>query len=77
VEQPVKPTSWRRVDRLPGYAPDLNSNEGVWNELKRIELANVCCSSLTQLRRTPARDCAVTAPSRRNSRVRQTMRLSG
>jgi transposase len=40
-----------RVEQLPGYAPDLNPDEGVWNYLKRVELANVCCRDLQELRR--------------------------
>jgi len=39
------------LEQLPGYAPDLNPAEGVWNYLKRVELANVCCSDLRELRR--------------------------
>ena len=39
------------ANRLPGYAPDLNPDEGVWNYLKRVELANGCCSDLQELRR--------------------------
>jgi len=35
---------------LPGYAPDLNPDEGVWRWLKRVALANVCCETLTELR---------------------------
>src|SRR5258708_34116093 len=31
------------LERLPGYAPELNPQEGVWNLLKRAELKNVCC----------------------------------
>jgi transposase len=30
------------VEQLPGYAPELNPDEGIWNYLKRVELANVC-----------------------------------
>jgi transposase len=37
--------------QLPGYAPDLNPDEGIWNYLKRVELANVCCCDLEQLQR--------------------------
>lgn len=33
---------------LPGYAPDLNPDEGVWNWTKK-ELANVSCLDLPQL----------------------------
>jgi transposase len=39
-----------RLERLLGYAPDLNPEEGIWNELKRVELANVCCRDLADLR---------------------------
>jgi transposase len=39
------------LEQLPGYAPDLNPDEGVWNYLKRVGLANVCCSDLQELRR--------------------------
>jgi transposase len=38
------------LEQLPGYAPDLNPAEGVWNYLKRVELANVCCHDLHELR---------------------------
>jgi transposase len=31
------------LERLPGYAPELNPQEGVWNLLKRVEFKNVCC----------------------------------
>jgi transposase len=35
---------------LPGYALDLNPDEGIWSYLKRVELANVCCRDLSELR---------------------------
>jgi len=38
------------LERLPGYAPDLNPDEGIWNYLKRVELRNVCCADLAHLR---------------------------
>jgi transposase len=38
-----------QVEQLPGYAPELNPDEGIWNYLKRVELKNVCCSTLAQL----------------------------
>jgi transposase len=38
------------LERLPGYAPDLNPDEGVWNLLKRVELRNRCCQDLDELR---------------------------
>ena len=37
------------LERLPGYAPDLNPDEGVWNYLKRVELKNCCCADLSEL----------------------------
>jgi transposase len=37
------------LERLPAYAPDLNPDEGTWRHLKRVELANVCCSDLFDL----------------------------
>lgn len=37
------------LERLPGYAPDLNPDEGVWNYLKRVELKNRCCADLAEL----------------------------
>ena len=37
------------LEQLPGYAPDLNPDEGIWNYLKRVELGNVCCSDLDEL----------------------------
>lgn len=33
---------WLVVERLPGYAPELNPVEGVWSNLKGSELANLC-----------------------------------
>jgi len=39
------------LERLPGYAPDLNPDEGVWNYLKRVELKNRCCHDLAELQR--------------------------
>lgn len=40
------------LERLPGYAPALNPQEGVWNLLKRRELKNLCCQKLSHLRET-------------------------
>lgn len=39
------------LEQLPGYAPDLNADEGIWQYLKRVELRNVCCHDLAELRR--------------------------
>jgi transposase len=38
------------LEQLPGYAPELNPDEGLWNYLKRFELRNLCCDDLTELR---------------------------
>ena len=35
---------------LPGYAPELNPDEGIWRWLKRVALGNVCCDTLDELR---------------------------
>jgi hypothetical protein len=35
---------------LPAYAPELNPAEGLWHTLKRVELRNVCCRDLADLR---------------------------
>ena len=44
--------SWRlRLEQLPGYAPELNPDEGVWRYLKRAELRNLVCAGLAQLTR--------------------------
>jgi len=40
----------RQWEQLPGYAPELNPDEGIWNPLKRVELANLCCADLGDLR---------------------------
>lgn len=40
-----------KLEQLPGYAPELNPDEGVWKHLKYVELKNVCCRNLCELRR--------------------------
>jgi transposase len=35
-----------QLEQLPGYAPELNPDEGVWKHLKCVELKNICCQSL-------------------------------
>ncbi len=37
------------LEPLPGYAPDLNPVEGVWDLLKDGELRNRCCWDLSHL----------------------------
>lgn len=38
------------LERLPAYAPELNPDEGIWHYLKHVELRNVCCHSMADLR---------------------------
>jgi transposase len=38
------------LERLPGYAPDLNPDEGIWHYLKHFELRNVVCADIKELR---------------------------
>lgn len=37
------------LERLPGYAPDLNPDEGIWRYLKQVEMKNLCCHNLDEL----------------------------
>jgi transposase len=37
------------LERLPAYAPELNPGEGIWQQLKGVELRNVCCFNLPHL----------------------------
>ena len=44
--------AWRiQLEQLPGYAPELNPDEGVWRYLKQVELKNLVCAGLEQLGR--------------------------
>ena len=38
----VSQRDWLQIEWLPGYAPDLNPTEGVWNNIKGKEMANLC-----------------------------------
>ena len=38
------------LEQLPGYAPDLNPDEGIWRYLKYVEMKNLCCQTLDDLR---------------------------
>ena len=40
---------WLTVERLPGYAPDLNPVETLWSNIKGQELANRCAEDLEEL----------------------------
>jgi transposase len=37
------------LEQLPGYAPELNPDEGIWHTLKDKELANLACVDLPHL----------------------------
>lgn len=39
---------WLQIEWLPGYAPDLNPTEGVWNNIKGRELANYCADQIQE-----------------------------
>ncbi len=39
-----------QLEQLPGYAPDLNPDEGIWRHLKCVEMKNLCCQSLAELK---------------------------
>ena len=39
-----------KLEQLPGYAPDLNPDERIWKHLKYVELMNVCCQYLSELK---------------------------
>ncbi len=41
--------AWLTVERLPGYAPELNPVEYLWGNLKGQELANLCVAHLDEL----------------------------
>jgi transposase len=39
-----------QLERLPAYAPELNPDEGIWQYLKNVELRNVVCDTIAELR---------------------------
>lgn len=43
--------SWLTLERLPGYAPELNPAELVWGNVKGAELANLCADDLGEVER--------------------------
>jgi hypothetical protein len=48
-------TSWLTVERLPAYAPELNPVEGLWANLKGVELANFAGEELVEVADTAER----------------------
>ena len=41
--------AWLSVERLPGYAPELNPAEQLWGNVKGHELANQCAENLKEV----------------------------
>jgi hypothetical protein len=39
------------LERLQAYAAELNPGEGLWQQLKGVELRNLCCLHIPHLRR--------------------------
>ena len=44
------PSRRLKLEQLPCYAPELNPDEGIWKHLKCVELKNLCCESLWELK---------------------------
>jgi transposase len=40
---------WLHIEPLPGYAPELNPDEGIWRYLKYVELKNHAFATLGKL----------------------------
>ena len=45
----LQQSKWLHVERLPGYAPDLNPVENLWSNIKGQELANRCVEGFGEL----------------------------
>jgi transposase len=58
---------WLTVERLPGYAPDLNPVETLWANIKGTELANLCPDTINE---------AITAAREGIDRVRANKQLA-
>src|SRR5215218_8848200 len=59
--------AWLVTERLPRYAPELNPVEGLWANLKRVELANLAGDTL---------DDVIAAAERGIGRIRHTHHLA-
>ena len=55
---------WLLVERLPGYAHDLNPIEMVWGNVKAVELANLCPQTIHEAHAPPSPACNVSAQAR-------------
>jgi transposase len=58
---------WLVVERLPGYAPELNPVEALWSNLKGVELVNLAADTLEEV---------TTAAERGIQRIRDTHHLA-
>ena len=56
-------SDWLRVERLPGYAHDINPIEIVWGNVKTVELANLCPDTIDQAHAAAEPDCSASAPA--------------
>ena len=45
------------LERVPGYAPELDPQEGIWRHLKYVELRTLCCADLAETRRALRAGC--------------------
>jgi transposase len=45
------------LERFPGYAPELDPEEGIWRHLKRVEMRNLCCRDLEETRQALRAAC--------------------
>lgn len=45
----AKQRAWLQVEPLPGYAPELNPDEGIWRYLKYVELKNQTFMTISRL----------------------------
>jgi putative transposase len=44
-----KQKAWLSVERLPGYAPELNPVECLWGNIKGQEMANLCVDGFGEI----------------------------
>ena len=51
IEYLAHERTWLTVERLPGYAPELNPVEQIWGNIKGRELANLCPTDILALRK--------------------------
>jgi hypothetical protein len=68
--------SWLVVERLPGYAHDLNPVVMIWGNLKASELASLCPDTMPPISRLSSRtvECVTPAASRRTITERRRCR---